>query len=97
MKKRTTIVFIMIVREGHGGILTWLGRHVATRGPGLVFLYPFFDRLEKIDIRIRTFEIDQECITRDDVPIKMKAVVQLRVVDSESVLFKVQDYIRVTK
>ena len=54
----------MIVREGHEGILTWLGRHVATR---------------------------------DDVPVKMKAVVQLRVVDSESVLFKVQDYIRVTK
>ncbi len=95
MKKRTPIVFIMIVREGHDGILTWLGRHVATRGPGLVFLYPFFDRLEKIDIRIRTFEIDQECITRDDVLVTMKAVVHTHIYSATRILkrFKIKKVI----
>ncbi|MEW6141933.1 MAG: slipin family protein [Chloroflexota bacterium] len=88
---------IRIVQEYERGVIFRLGRYVGIRGPGLVFLIPFIERMQKIGLRVITMDVPaQEAITRDNVTVKVDAVVYFRVVEASDAVLKVQDYIRAT-
>lgn len=88
---------IRIVQEYERGVIFRLGRLVGARGPGLFFILPFVERMVKVDLRIVTMDVPrQDVITRDNVTVKVDAVVYFRVVDPEQSVVKVMDYIRAT-
>src|SRR5438309_4696491 len=88
---------IKIVQEYERGVIFRLGRLVGARGPGLFFLIPGAERMRKVDLRIVTLEVPaQEAITRDNVTVKVNAVVYFRVVDPEEAVAKAIDYVRAT-
>jgi len=88
---------IKIIPEYERGVLFRLGRLVGARGPGLFFIIPFVDRLVKVDLRVVTMDVpSQECITKDNVTVRVNAVAYFRVVDPEASVVKVLDHIRAT-
>jgi regulator of protease activity HflC (stomatin/prohibitin superfamily) len=88
---------IRIVQEYERGVIFRLGRLVGARGPGLFFIIPIVERMVKIDLRIVTMDVpSQECITRDNVTVKVNAVIYFRVVDPEAAVVKVLDHFRAT-
>ncbi len=88
---------IKIVTEYERGVIFRLGRLVGARGPGLFFIIPFVDRMVKVDLRVVTMDVpSQEVITKDNVTVRVNAVVYFRVVDPEASVVKVLDHIRAT-
>ena len=88
---------VKIVPEYERGVLFRLGRLVGSRGPGLFIIIPFIDRLVKVDLRVVTMDVpSQEVITKDNVTVRVNAVVYFRVVDPEASVVKVLDHIRAT-
>jgi regulator of protease activity HflC (stomatin/prohibitin superfamily) len=88
---------VKIVQEYERGVIFRLGRLVGARGPGLFFILPIVDRMVKIDLRTVTLEIPpQEVITRDNVSLKVSAVVYFRVINPEFAVVQVADYQRAT-
>jgi regulator of protease activity HflC (stomatin/prohibitin superfamily) len=88
---------IRIVQEYERGACFRLGRFVGLRGPGLVFLIPFVERMMKVDLRVITMDVpSQECMTRDNVTVTVDAVIYFRVVDAADAVLKVLDYIKAT-
>jgi regulator of protease activity HflC (stomatin/prohibitin superfamily) len=88
---------IKIVTEYERGVIFRLGRLVGAKGPGLFVIIPFIDRMVKVDLRVVTMDVpSQEVITRDNVTVRVNAVVYFRVVDPESSVVKVLDHIRAT-
>jgi len=88
---------IRIVQEYERGVIFRLGRLVGARGPGLFFILPFVERMVKVDLRIVTMDVPrQDVITRDNVTVKVDAVVYFRVVDPSDAVNKVMDYFRAT-
>ena len=88
---------IKIVTEFERGVIFRLGRLVGARGPGLFFIIPFVDRMMKVDLRVVTMDVpSQEVITKDNVTVRVNAVVYFRVVDPEASVVKVLDHIRAT-
>src|SRR5437763_4789883 len=88
---------IKIVQEYERGVIFRLGRLVGARGPGLFFLIPGVERMQKIDLRVITMEVpSQEAITRDNVTVKVNAVIYFKVIDPENAVVKVLDFIRAT-
>ena len=86
---------IRIVNEYERGVIFRLGRFVGVRGPGLIFLIPFIERMVKIDLRVVTMDVPtQECITLDTVSVKVDAVVYFRVMKPEDAVLNVEQYIR---
>ena len=88
---------IKIVTEYQRGVIFRLGRLLGAKGPGLFLIIPFVDRLVKVDLRVITMDVpSQEVITKDNVTVRVNAVVFLRVVDPEAAVVKVLDHIRAT-
>jgi len=88
---------VKIVQEYVRGAVFRLGRYVGIRGPGLVFLIPFVERIRKVDLRVITMDVPrQECMTVDNVTVSVDAVVYFRVVDPSKAILKVNDYIKAT-
>ena len=88
---------VKIVAEYERGVIFRLGRLIGAKGPGLFLIIPFADRMVKVDLRVITMDVpSQEVITRDNVTVRVNAVVFLRVVDPESAVVKVLDHIRAT-
>jgi len=88
---------IKIVQEYERGVIFRLGRLVGARGPGLFFIIPIVERMVKIDLRIVTMDVPrQDVITRDNVTVKVDAVVYFRVTNPEDAVVKVIDYFRAT-
>ena len=88
---------VKIVPEYERGVLFRLGRLVGQRGPGLFLIIPFVDRMVKVDLRVVTMDVpSQEVITRDNVTVRVNAVVYFRVVMPEDSVVKVLDHIRAT-
>ena len=88
---------IRIVQEYERGVIFRLGRVVGARGPGLFFIIPFIERMVKVDLRTVTLDVPaQEAITRDNVTVKVNAVVYVRVVDPVSAVVQIEDYRRAT-
>jgi regulator of protease activity HflC (stomatin/prohibitin superfamily) len=88
---------VKIVQEYERGVVFRLGRLVGARGPGLILLIPGIERMQKVDLRVITLDVPtQEAITRDNVTVKVSAVVYFKVIEPESAVVKVLDYIRAT-
>jgi len=88
---------VKIVPEYERGVLFRLGRLVGQRGPGLFLIIPFVDRMVKVDLRVITMDVpSQEVITKDNVTVRVNAVVYFRVVTPEDSVVKVLDHIRAT-
>ena len=88
---------IKIAAEYERGVVFRLGRLVGARGPGLFIIIPFIDRWMKVDLRVVTMDVpSQEVITKDNVTVRVNAVVYFRVVDPEASVVKVLDHIRAT-
>ncbi len=88
---------IRIVNEYERGVVFRLGRYVGVRGPGLILLIPFIERMVKVDLRVVTMDVPtQECITLDTVTVKVDAVVYFRVMRPEDAVLNVEQYIRAT-
>ena len=88
---------IKIVQEYERAGVFRLGRFVGLRGPGLVLIIPFIERIRKIDLRVVTMDVpQQECITMDNVTVTVDAVIYFRVVEPADAILKVLDYIRAT-
>ena len=88
---------IKIVQEYERGVIFRLGRLIGPKGPGLFLIIPIIDRMVKIDLRTVTLEVPaQEVISRDNVTIKVTAVVYFRVIDPAAAIVKVEDFRRAT-
>jgi len=88
---------IKIVQEYERGGVFRLGRWVGLRGPGLVIILPFIERMRKIDLRVVTVDVpEQECITMDNVTVTVDAVIYFRVVNATDAILKVLDYYKAT-
>jgi regulator of protease activity HflC (stomatin/prohibitin superfamily) len=88
---------LKIVKEYERGGVFRLGRFVGLRGPGLVVIIPFIEVMRKIDLRVITMDVpQQECITVDNVTVRVDAVIYFRVVDAGDAILKVLDYIKAT-
>jgi len=88
---------IKIVREYERGGVFRLGRWVGLRGPGLVLIIPFIETMRKLDLRVITMDVpQQECISVDNVTVRVDAVIYFRVVDAAEAILKVLDYIKAT-
>ncbi|NMD17720.1 MAG: slipin family protein [Synergistaceae bacterium] len=88
---------LRIVPEYQRAVVFRLGRYVGTTGPGLVIVIPVIDRIYKVDLRVVTLDVPyQEVITRDNVPVKVNAVVYFRVIDPSRSVIEVENYIMAT-
>ena len=88
---------IKILREYERGVIFRLGRLINQKGPGLILLIPFIDRMVKVDLRTVTLNIPpQEVITRDNVPTSVNAVCYFRVVDPNRAITDVENYLIAT-
>jgi len=88
---------IRIVQEYERGVIFRLGRVVGARGPGLFFIVPIVERMQKVDLRLITMDVPaQEVITKDNVTVKVNAVLYFRVIDPQAAVVKVLDFIRAT-
>jgi regulator of protease activity HflC (stomatin/prohibitin superfamily) len=88
---------VKVVQEYERGVIFRLGRLVGPRGPGLFFIIPFLDRMVKVDLRLVTLDVPtQEAITKDNVTVKVNAVLFFRVIDPSAAVTKVEDFRRAT-
>jgi regulator of protease activity HflC (stomatin/prohibitin superfamily) len=84
---------VYVLREYERGVIFRLGRLQATRGPGLILVIPFVDRLVRIGLRIIAMDVpSQDVVTKDNVSVKVNAVVYYRVFDAGKAVVEVQDY-----
>jgi regulator of protease activity HflC (stomatin/prohibitin superfamily) len=88
---------VRVLREYERGVVFRLGRVMEQRGPGLVLLIPAIDRMVRVSLRTVTMRIPhQEVITRDNVPVKVAAVVYFRVMDPQRSVVEVEDHTSAT-
>ncbi|HEX2923134.1 MAG TPA: slipin family protein [Chloroflexota bacterium] len=88
---------VKVVQEYERGVIFRLGRLIGAKGPGLFFIIPGIDKMMKVDLRTVTMDVPaQEVITRDNVTVKVNAVIYFKVVDPNQAVVKVLDYIRAT-
>ncbi|MEM7331307.1 MAG: SPFH domain-containing protein [Chloroflexota bacterium] len=91
------VTSIRIVQEYERGVIFRLGRVVGAKGPGLFFVVPIIDRMFRVDMRTVTLDVPaQEAITRDNVTVKVNAVVYFRVISPENSVIQVEDFRRAT-
>ncbi len=88
---------VRIVQEYERGVIFRLGRVQAAKGPGLFFIVPIIDRMEKVDLRTITLDVpSQEAISADNVTVRVNAVVYYRVLDPVAAVIEIEDYNRAT-
>ncbi|NBX66148.1 MAG: slipin family protein [Proteobacteria bacterium] len=88
---------VRIMREYERAVIFTLGRYTHTAGPGLIILIPFIQSMVRVDIRVRTTDVPpQDVISRDNVSVRVSAVVYYRVVDPSAVIVKVEDFMQAT-
>ena len=88
---------VRVLREYERGVIFRLGRLIAQKGPGLILLIPFIDRMVKVDLRTVTLNIPpQEVITRDNVPAGVNAVAYFRVIDPTRAIVEVENFLLAT-
>ena len=88
---------IRILREYERGVVFTLGRYTGTKGPGLFLLVPFLQQMVRVDLRVVVDEVPpQDVISRDNVSVKVSAVIYFRVVDAERAIIEVSNYLAAT-
>lgn len=84
---------LKVINQYERGIVLTFGKYTSTRNPGLNWIFPWVQKIIKIDIRIATVDIpQQEAITKDNVPVGINAVVYFQVMRAEDAFLKVQNY-----
>jgi regulator of protease activity HflC (stomatin/prohibitin superfamily) len=85
---------VKILMEYERGVIFRLGRYSRTGGPGLTLIIPFIEQLRRVDLRLVTMDVPpQDVITRDNVSVKVNAVVYFRVIKPEDAVINVEDYL----
>lgn len=88
---------VRILKEYERGVIFRLGRLVDSKGPGLILLIPIIDKMEKVSLRVIAFDVPpQDVITRDNVSVKVNAVVYFRVFDPNKAIVEVEDFLYAT-
>jgi len=88
---------IKILREYQRAVIFRLGRMVPARGPGIIYVIPFVEKMLRVDLRTVTMEVSpQDVITRDNVSVKVSAVLYFRVLDPNRAIREVQNYLFAT-
>ncbi len=88
---------IKILREYERGVIFRLGRVIKVKGPGLILLIPVIDKMVKVSLRLVTMDVPpQDVITRDNVSVKVNAVIYFRVMDPNAATIEVENYIFAT-
>ncbi|PSJ61503.1 slipin family protein [Pseudaminobacter soli (ex Li et al. 2025)] len=88
---------IRILREYERGIVFTLGRFTGVKGPGLIILIPFVQQMVRVDLRVVVQDVPpQDVISRDNVSVKVNAVLYFRIVDPERAIIRVEDYMAAT-
>jgi len=88
---------IRILKEYERGVIFRLGRLAGVRGPGLIYVFPFIESAVKVSLRTVTMDVPpQDVITKDNVSVKVNAVVYFRVLDADKAIVDVQDYLFAT-
>jgi regulator of protease activity HflC (stomatin/prohibitin superfamily) len=88
---------IKVLREYERGVVFRLGRLVGSRGPGIIILIPFVEKMVKVSLRTIAFDVPpQDIITRDNVSVKVNAVIYFRVLDPSRSIVEVEDYMYAT-
>jgi regulator of protease activity HflC (stomatin/prohibitin superfamily) len=88
---------VRILREYERGVIFRLGKLIDAKGPGLILLIPFVDKMVKMDLRVVTIDVpQQEVMTKDNVPATVDAVIYFRVVDPTAAVVKVENYWKAT-
>ena len=88
---------IRVLREYERGVVFRLGRFIGVKGPGLILLIPVVDRMVKVSLRTVTMDVPpQDVITRDNVSVKINAVVYFRVLDAEKAVLEIEDFLYAT-
>jgi len=88
---------VKILREYERGVVFFLGRFHSVMGPGLIFVVPPIQQMVRVDLRTRVFDVPpQDVITRDNVSVKVNAVVYLRVVDPQLAIIQVANFSEAT-
>ncbi|MFA5662698.1 slipin family protein [Castellaniella sp.] len=86
-----------ILREYERGVIFTLGRYGGTKGPGLIIVIPFLQQLVRVDTRVVTMDVQpQDVISRDNVSVRVNAVVYFRVVDPAKAIIQVEQYYEAT-
>jgi regulator of protease activity HflC (stomatin/prohibitin superfamily) len=88
---------LRITREYERGVVFLLGRFWRVKGPGLILVIPMIQQMVRVDLRTRVFDVpEQDVISRDNVSVKVNAVVYLRVIDAERAIIQVEDFMMAT-
>lgn len=88
---------VKILREYERGVVFRLGRLIGTKGPGLILLIPLVDRMVKVSLRTIVMDVPpQDVITKDNVSLKVNAVVYFRVIQADKAVVEVEDYLLAT-
>ena len=88
---------IKILREYERGVVFRLGRVIPVKGPGLVIIWPIIDRLVKVSLRIVAMDVpSQDVITKDNISVKVNAVVYFRVIEPIKAITEVEDFLYAT-
>ncbi len=88
---------LRVLREYERGVIFRLGRLISVKGPGLIVLIPLVDRMVKVSLRVVAMDVaPQDVITRDNVSVKVNAVVYFRVMQPEKAITEVEDYLYAT-
>ena len=88
---------LRILREYERGVVYTLGRYTGAKGPGLFILIPGVQQMVRVDLRVRTIDVpSQDVISKDNISVKVSAVVYFRVVAPENAINKVADFMRAT-
>ncbi len=88
---------IRILREYERAVVFRLGRLIGAKGPGLIILFPFVDRMVRVSLRVVVMDVPpQDVITKDNVSVKVNAVVYFRVMDPNRAITVVEDYMYAT-
>ena len=90
-------LIVRILKEYERGVVFRLGRLIGAKGPGIIFLIPFVDKLVRVDLRIITYDIPpQDVITKDNVSIKVNAVLYFQVTDANRSIVSVANFFEAT-
>lgn len=84
---------LRVLREYERGVVFFLGRFQAVKGPGLIIIIPMIQKMVRVDLRVITLDIPpQDVISKDNVTVHVSAVLYFRVVDAERAIIQVEDY-----
>jgi regulator of protease activity HflC (stomatin/prohibitin superfamily) len=88
---------LKVLKQYERGVVFFLGRYTATKGPGLIFVPPILSWMKRVSLRIVAVDIPpQDVITRDNISVKVNAVLYFRVVEPSLAIIEIQDYLYAT-